>query len=123
MRDAGQRAALRVRQQPLWQRRDKRPRSDRRGGLPLFEDVLVFERRPSAIAGEVKANHPVHVRVVGNVRGREVMVRGHRAEAGPVLAEQCALRRELPRIAVWPDHAVARREQQRRRRTREPVEQ
>ena len=113
--------AVGVRQQPLRQRRDERPLGDRpRPSASVWAPRLVVDqegverRRAGAVAGEVEGDHPMHEGVVGDVGGGQVMLRPHRAETRPVLAEQRPLRRGLPLVPHRPAHAMRRGEEERR---------
>src|SRR5690348_14098715 len=93
-------------------------RSDRGRIAEGLAREVVHTWRAHPEAGEAERDQAEHAGLRTDVVGREVVALGDRlvpAEgAGPILAEQCTLVRELARVAVGESHAVTGREEQRR---------
>ena len=116
--DAAERAAARMREQPLRQRGGERGLGELRRLLARRVREPVALGRAAAEAREEEGEEARDVGVVGHVGAGEVVAALDRARprARPVLADERALLRALVGVAGREAHPVARREQQSGRR-------
>ncbi len=85
-----QSAALRMRQQSLWQP-GHHGRGRNRLGRALHTIEIVELRTAAAVAGEHEINHAMHLRIDRHIGRIEIRVPFDLPVAGPILADQRSL--------------------------------